>query len=98
MSQQHRGILGRVFVFLVGRSVRRFRSRHRWVLVGLEVALAGAVLCRDSWDGFPRWPVYALTAAVVLDALLHARVNKAFEERETQALRDLLALASTVET
>jgi hypothetical protein len=97
VNEQHRGLWSQAVTRIAGENVIRFWSRHAWVLLGLGVLLLAALACRDIWDCFPRWPVYFFTTALVLDALLHPRINRAYESGQLQAWHDLLALAESVE-
>lgn len=90
---EHRGLWGQAITRMAGDNVGRFWSRHGWVLFSLGVVLVATVVCCDLWDGFPRWPVYFLTVVLVTDAVLHARINRAYENSQLQAWHDLLALA-----
>jgi hypothetical protein len=94
MNRQRPDLLGQGILFTVTRKVQRFRLLHAWVLVAVGLALVGAVACVD-WL-LPRWPVYVLTVLLVLDALLHARINRAYSEGEIQAWQQVLGLADTV--
>jgi hypothetical protein len=94
MNRQRPDLLGQGILFMVTRKVQRFRLLHAWVLVALGLALFGSVACLD-WL-IPRWPVYVLAVLLVLDALLHARINRAYTEGEVRAWQHVLGLADTV--
>jgi hypothetical protein len=94
MKQQRPDLLGQGIILNVTMKVKRFRLAHAWLLVALAVALMVAVACLD-WC-VPRWAVYFLTVLLVLDALLHAAINRAYAEGEIQAWKQVLGLADTV--
>lgn len=96
MNRQRPDLLGQGILFTVTRNVQRFRLAHAGVLVTLGLALVGAVACRDWWPGFPRWPVYVLAVLLVLDALLHGWMNRAYSEGEVETWRQVLGLADSV--
>lgn len=95
MNRQRPDFLGQGILWTVTRKVQRFRLAHAWVLVSLGLALIGAVVCQDLCDSFPRWLVHVLTVLMVLDALLHARINRAYWEGEVEAWRQVLGLADS---
>jgi hypothetical protein len=82
---------------MADKDVCGFWKRHAWMLVGLGAIHVAAVVCCDVWAWFPRWPVYLLTAVLVSDAVLHHRINRAYENKQIRAWKDLLALADSVE-
>lgn len=94
MNRQRLDLFGQGILLMTTRKVQRFRLLHTWVLVDLGLTLIWTVACVD-WM-IPRWPVYVLTVVLVLDALLHARINRAFSEGEVQAWRQVLGLADSV--
>jgi hypothetical protein len=94
MNRQRPDLLGQGILFTVTRKVRRFRLLHAGVLAALGLALIGVVACPD-WL-IPRWMVYALAVLLVMDALLHAAINRAYSEGEVQAWQQVLGLADTV--
>jgi hypothetical protein len=94
MSRQRPDFLGQGILLTVTQKVQRFRLGHALLLVTLAVALTVAVACLD-WQ-VPRWPVYALTMLLVLDALLHAAINRGYAEGEVRAWQQVLGLADTV--
>jgi hypothetical protein len=93
MNRQRPDLLGQGILFTVTTKVQRFRLWHSGILVAVGLALVGAVACVD-WL-IPRWPVCVLTVLLVLDALLHARINRAYTEGEVQAWRQVLGLADS---
>lgn len=93
MNRQRPDLLGQGILLTVTRKVQRFRLGHAWLLVALAVALTVAMVCLD-WL-IPRWPVYILTLLLVLDALLHVRINRAYSESEVQAWQQVLGLADS---
>jgi hypothetical protein len=93
MNRQWPDLLGQGILFMTTRKVQRFRRMHAWVLVTVGMALVGAVACVDCL--IFRWPVYALTVLLVLDALLHARINRAYSQGEVQAWRQVLGLVDS---
>lgn len=94
MSRQRPDFLGQGILLAVTRSVQRFRLGHALLLVGLAVSLMATVACLD-WL-VPRWTVYSLAVLLVLDALLHAAINRAYTESQVQAWQRVLGLADTV--
>lgn len=95
MTRERPDLWGRVVLYTVTRSVRRFRFFHGLLLVGLGLALAGAVACLERWEWFPRWPIHVMAVLLVLDALLHARINRAYAEGEVRAWQQVLGLADS---
>jgi hypothetical protein len=94
MSRQRPDLLGQAILYTVASNVRRFRFVHGCILVGLGLALVGAVACQGLW--LPRWPTYILAVLLVLDALMHARINRAYSEGEVRAWQQVLGLADSV--
>jgi hypothetical protein len=91
MSRQRPDFLGQGILLAVTRNVQRFRLAHAWVLVALALALIVAVACID-WLVL-RWPIYVLAVLLVLDAVLHAWINRAYTESQVQAWQQVLGLA-----
>jgi hypothetical protein len=97
VNEQQRGPWSRAIAHMADKDVCGFWRRHAWLLVGLGAIHVAAVVCCDVWAWFPHWPVYLLTAALVFDAVLHHRINRAYENEQIRAWKDLLALADCVE-
>jgi hypothetical protein len=94
MNRQRPDLLAQSILFTLTRKVQRFRLVHAWLLVALGVALIGAVVCLDWW--LPRWPVCVLGVLLVIDALLHTWINRAYSEGEVRAWQQVLGLADQV--
>lgn len=93
MSEPARTPLGLAIAHTAERNVERFRRANAAVLLALAFAVIAAVF---SQDWLPRWPVYFLVTLLVLAALLHSWINKAFEGEQLKRWHDLLTLAATV--
>lgn len=90
MTRQRPDLLGQAILFAVTSKVQRFRVVHAWFIVALGVALIGAVVCLDWW--LPRWPVCVLGVLLVIDALLHAWINRVYSEGEIRAWQQVFGL------
>lgn len=94
MNRQRPDLLGQGILFTVTTKVQRFRLLHAWGLAFLGLGLIGAAVSLDRW--VPRWVVYVLTVLLVLDALLHAAINRWYSAGEIEAWQQVLGLADAV--
>jgi hypothetical protein len=92
VSEKQDHSLGNAILYTVARNAGDFRYHHACVLVGLTVAVLGALI-GEPWGWFPRWQVYVLVVCLSADALMHARLNQQIVSDQRQEWERVLSLA-----